>query len=116
MRFHFAATPVHGGADAEQALNAFLGSHRVLHIERHLIADSAQSVRAICVSYTDATSPTPTGPVASRGGPGRKERIDHREILDEAAFARFAKLRAWRKLAAGRDGVPLLRLREPIDA
>jgi hypothetical protein len=106
MRFHFAAIPVHGGADAEQALNAFLSSHRALNVERHLIADGVQSVWAICVSYIDTASPAPTGTGASRGGPGRKERIDYREVLDEAAFARFARLRAWRKLAADRDGVP----------
>jgi formylglycine-generating enzyme required for sulfatase activity len=49
----------------------------------------AQSVWAICVTYTDASSPAPSGPGASRGGLGRKERIDYREILDEAAFARY---------------------------
>ncbi len=100
MRFHFVAIPVQGGAGAEEALNAFLGSHRLLSLKRHLIADGAQSIWAICVTYTDATSPAPTGPAASRGGPGRKERIDCREILDEAAFARFAAV------ASGSSGCP----------
>lgn len=56
MRFHFVAVPVHGGAEARRELNTFLGSHRVLGIEQHLVADGAQSARAICISYTDATS------------------------------------------------------------
>lgn len=57
MRFHFAAVPVHGSAEAERELNVFLGSHRVVGVERHLVADGTQSGWAICVSYTDTTSP-----------------------------------------------------------
>lgn len=41
MRFHFVAVPVHGGAEARRELNTFLGSHRVLGIEQHLVADGA---------------------------------------------------------------------------
>jgi superfamily II DNA helicase RecQ len=46
------------------------------------------------------------GLARAAAAPGRKERIGYREALDEAAFARFARLRAWRKLVADRDGVP----------
>jgi len=72
MRFHFAAVPVHGNAEVERELNVFLGSHRVLGVERHLVADGAQSVWAICVSHTDMTpqnaaSHGSTGPRRSRG-------------------------------------------------
>jgi hypothetical protein len=56
MRFHFAAVPVHGSAEARRELNTFLGSHRVLGVERHLVADGARSIWAICVSYTDAAA------------------------------------------------------------
>jgi superfamily II DNA helicase RecQ len=104
MRFHFTAVPVHGGAEAEQALNAFLGAHRVLTVERQLVADGAQSVWAICVAYTDATAPALSGP--ARIGPGRKNRVDYKEVLGELEFAVFARLREWRKREADRDGIP----------
>jgi len=109
MRFHFATVPVHGSAEVERELNVFLGSHRVLGVERQLVADGAQSVWAICVAYTDATShhatsQDPSNP--SRSGPGRKERVDYKEILGAGEFATFARLREWRKVTAERDGVP----------
>jgi hypothetical protein len=109
MKFHFAAVPVHGSADAQREMNAFLGSHRVLGVERHLVADGAQSVWAICVSYTDATSHhtavhDTTNP--GRSGPGRKERVDYKEVLGELELATFAQLREWRKRTADHDGIP----------
>jgi hypothetical protein len=67
MRFHFAAVPVHGSAEAQRELNVFLGSHRVLGVERYLVADGAQTVWAICVAYTDANSHDPTSPNRSSG-------------------------------------------------
>ena len=75
MRFHFAAVPVHGSAEAERELNVFLGSDRVVDVERYLVAEGAQSVWAICVSYTVATGGggrrrTPTGPRRASSGSG----------------------------------------------
>jgi len=101
MRFHFATVPVHGSAEVELELNVFLGSHRVLRVERHLVADSAESVWAICVSYTDATSHHATSydlTSPGRSGPWRKERVDYKEILGASEFATFARLRESRKV------------------
>jgi len=44
--------------------------------------------------------------VAVAGRPPYQKRIDYREVLDEATFARFAKLRERRKAIAQEDGVP----------
>lgn len=93
MRLHFAAIPVLGGGEAEETLNQFLASHRVLSIDRHLIADGARSVWAVCVTYLDA-SVSPAADVARRG------RVDYREVLSAEEFAVFAKLRALRKQLA----------------
>ena len=43
---------------------------------------------------------------AVAGRPPYQKRIDYREVLDEATFARFAKLRERRKAIAQEDGVP----------
>jgi len=60
--FHFAAVPVRGGADAEQALDAFLGSHQVLNIEGHLIARTQ--------THTTCNRSTPDHTAVSSGGSG----------------------------------------------
>lgn len=102
MRFHFATVPVHSSAEVERELNVFLGSHRVLGVERHLVADGAQSVWAICVSYTDTTSHHAAShdlSRPSRSGPGRKE------LLGAAEFAKFARLRECRALTASECAV-----------
>lgn len=105
MRLHFAAVPVLDSAEAEDGLNAFLASHRVVAIERYLVTDGPRSVWAVCVSYTDGahTANPPT--------PGRKERVDYKEVLDPATFAVFARLREARKALAERDGRPRRRPR-----
>jgi hypothetical protein len=56
MRFYVAAASVHGSAEAQRELNTYLGSRRMLGVEQPLVADGAQSVWAICVSYVDAPS------------------------------------------------------------
>jgi superfamily II DNA helicase RecQ len=100
MRLHFVTVPIHGSAAAEEELNQFLADHRVLAVDRQLVADGQRSAWAVCVTYVDAA--------ASPGGAGGadKKRVDYREILPEAQFQLFARLRELRKQIAEREGVP----------
>lgn len=100
MRFHFAAIPVLDSAAAERDLNAFLAAHRVVTVDRQLIASGLQSTWAVCVAYSAA--PAPAAPSDSGG----RERIDYKQVLAPAEFAQFTKLRELRKQLAERDGVP----------
>jgi superfamily II DNA helicase RecQ len=103
MRLHFVTVPIHDGAAAENDLNQFLGSRRVVSVDRHLVPDGTRSAWAICVTYLDG------GPSAGAGGsadPSSKKRLDYREVLPPAEYLVFAKLRDLRKQLAERDGVP----------
>lgn len=51
MQVRFFTVPVHEGGDAVVELNQFLNSHRILSIDRQLVADAANSAWAICVSF-----------------------------------------------------------------
>jgi superfamily II DNA helicase RecQ len=84
------------GQDAEE-LNTFLASHRVLSVERHFVSDGSSSAWAICVNY-----------LSSGGRPAleKRGRVDYREVLPEAEFSLFAKLRSLRKSMAEKEGVP----------
>jgi superfamily II DNA helicase RecQ len=99
MPFKFFTIPVMDPQAAEASLNAFVGTHRVITVERQFVADGANSLWSVCVSYVNAES----RPSADR----RQGRIDYRELLPPPEFAVFAKLRALRKAQADRDGVPL---------
>ncbi|MEO7330090.1 MAG: hypothetical protein ABI193_16060 [Minicystis sp.] len=98
MRFHFITVPIHGGADAEVELNQFLSTHRVLAVDRQLVADGPRSVWAICVTYVGAGS---VG--VSDVGSNKRGRIDYREILPEAQFQVFVMLRDLRKKLSDRE-------------
>lgn len=114
MRFYFAAIPVCDSATAEAELNRFLGSHRVLAVDRQLVVDGARSLWAVCVSYVDrevapaGARPSPPAAAQTAAPPAKALRkgIDYREVLSPADFEVFARLRVVRKGLAERDGVP----------
>jgi superfamily II DNA helicase RecQ len=101
MRFHFVTVPTFGSSAAEEALNLFVASHRVLSVERQFVANGAQSAWAVCVTY-EAGESTPV----IVGADGKKKPVDYRDLLSEHDFALFVKLRAMRKTTAEKEGVP----------
>ncbi len=102
MRMHFATIPVLDSGPAQAELNRFLASHRVLTVERHLVASEHGAVWAVCVSYTEGRAePSGTKPPS-----GKKKPVDYRELLSEDDFRVFAQLRALRKTEAQREGIP----------
>lgn len=101
MRFRFIAVPAMGGEAAEAELNAFLGAHRVLTVDRQLVADGGRSYWAVCVAWIESSA----AQVAVSAG--KKPRIDYREVLSGEEFALFARVRALRKAISDRDGVPV---------
>jgi hypothetical protein len=54
MKLHFVRVPTEDSGPIEEELNRFLGTHRIVSIDRHLVADGARSAWAICVTYVDA--------------------------------------------------------------
>jgi superfamily II DNA helicase RecQ len=102
MRLHFVSIPVQHSEPAERELDHFLATHRILGIERQLIADGPRSVWALCITYVEASS---NGGVDPEAG-GKKGRVDYRELLSDEDFVVFARLRDLRKNLAERGGVP----------
>jgi superfamily II DNA helicase RecQ len=102
MKLHFATVPVFsGGEAAEDDLNAFLVSHRVISVDRQLIADGPRSAWTVCVTYVEGS-----GAGGSAAALAKKGRVDYREVLPPEMFQVFVRLRELRKKLADRDGVP----------
>src|SRR5262245_55187018 len=99
MKMQFFTIPIRDPQHAAEELNRFLISHRVVHTERQFVADGANSLWSICVSYLD-------GEERPSAGDKRPKKVDYRELLPEADFALFAKLRTLRKQLADQEGVP----------
>ena len=94
MPFKFFTIPVMDPHAAEASLNAFVGTHRVITVERQFVADGGNSLWSVCVSYVDGEE----RPSANK----RQGRVDYRELLPPQEFAVFANLRALRKEHADR--------------
>ena len=98
MQLKAFTVPIHDAGGALEEVNAFLRAHRILSVDRHFVQDGANSVWAICVSYL--------GEAGRLLAPGKRPKVDYREVLSEADFAVFAKLRNLRKELAEKEGVP----------
>ncbi len=92
--------PATGDLDAEEELNRFLRSHRVVSVQKELVAESATACWCFCIEYL------PGGKPGGDGGKGRS-RIDYKDVLSEADFAVFARLREERKRLAANEAVPV---------
>jgi superfamily II DNA helicase RecQ len=101
MQMRFFSVPALDPASAEAELNRLLAAGRVAGLERQFVAAGAASFWAVCVSLADGPGPLPA---ALKAGAGRK--LDYREVLSEADFAVFARLRDLRKTLAEAEGVP----------
>ena len=99
MPYRIFTIPVHGGNAATEELNAFLAGHRIAQVDREFVADGGNSQWTFCVSYL--------GDDARPGKPGKPPKVDYREVLNEADFALFSKLRMVRKQIADGEGVPV---------
>ncbi len=92
---HFFTIPM-GDEAAQDELNVFLSSHRVLGVERHFVQGNESGTWAVCVTHLEGRS----APTVRRG------KVDYREVLGEREFAVFAELRSLRKQLAESEGVP----------
>ena len=99
MRLRFFTVPAQSPEPAQDELNAFCAQHRVVTVEKQFVAHGGASFWAICVSFID-------GDAGRTNIAGKRERVDYKEVLNEADFAVFAELRSLRKAIAEREGIP----------
>jgi superfamily II DNA helicase RecQ len=102
MPLKFVRIPATGCDVSESELNHFMGSHRVLAVEKRFVDVGENSFWAVCVDYLDGGS---AGDKSSSRS--QRNQIDYRRILSDEQFTVFAALRELRKELAAQDGVPL---------
>ncbi len=100
MQYKIFQIPCIGG-EAEDELNVFLRSHRIVSVTKELISSNLPPYWCFCVEYIL------TGKVGEFSNNNRTdERVDYKEVLSEDEFALYLQLRDLRKAIAERDVVP----------
>lgn len=80
-------------------LNKFLRSKKVVHIASNFVSHEAFCGWAFTVQYLDVIENSTSG--------SSKEKIDYKNVLDQATFEKFSKLRDIRKRLSEEDAVPV---------
>ena len=101
--YRFFLIPVRQSVPAEEELNRFLRSHRVLNVDRRWVDEGSESFWSFCVDYLETGQ---DGRVAQSGA-SERGRVDYREVLSPEQFALFVKLRALRQGIAKDEAVPV---------
>jgi len=87
-----------GEKSVTDELNAFLRSHRIVNVEKRLIDGERGTGWVFLVEY---------GIDGGKSASNSTQRIDYREVLNEAEYALFEKLRNLRKDIAEKTGIPV---------
>jgi hypothetical protein len=82
VKVKFFAVPALSPGEAEAELNRFLAAHRVLALDRQLVAQGQAAYWAVSVSYIDGKG---------EALPGKRGKLDYKEVLSEPDFALFAR-------------------------
>lgn len=98
MKHRFFAIPALDPGPAEEELNRFWTQHRVVALDKHFVADGANSFWSVCVSVSSG-EPLPA---SSK----RKSQVDYKELLSADEFTVYVQLRELRKSIADSEGVP----------
>jgi len=99
MQLKFFTIPIIGGESAADELNRFLAAHRIVDLDRQLVQAGRASAWAVCVSF-EAAGQGRAEPAGKRG------KVDYREVLSQADFDVYARLRTLREEMADSEGVP----------
>jgi superfamily II DNA helicase RecQ len=98
MQIKIITVPIAGGEQANEELNLLLRSKKVLQVEHQLVSGATGVYWCFCVKYLDQPPPLLPGDKVAK--------TDYKQVLDEATFKRFSRLREIRKQLAQSEAVP----------
>jgi superfamily II DNA helicase RecQ len=107
MPFKFFVVPVPDGDRAEQELNGFLRTHRVLSVEKRWVENDAAVCWHFCVCYSEPTIAVGQVPEGPRPTLLNKSKVDYKLILSPEDFTVFDRLRRKRKEISAQESVPV---------
>ena len=100
MPFEFIQIPANGQGSAKEELNKLLRGGRIASVRKEFVPNGEDSFWAFCIEFLDGALGVDKG----RGNVGPK--VDYKEVLNEADFAVFARLRDLRKAISEKEAIP----------
>ncbi len=94
MQIKIYTIPTVGGERLNEEMNVFLRSKKILQVEQQLIAQTQGAYWTFCIKYIEDLNTADAN----------KTKVDYREILDDATFKVFSRLREIRKKIATDEG------------
>lgn len=101
MAFEFIQIPANGQGSAKEELNKLLRNGRIASVKKEFVSNGEDSFWAFCIEFLDGTLG-----VVDRGRAATGPKIDYKEVLNEADFAVFARLRDLRKAVSDKEAIP----------
>lgn len=102
MPFEFIQIPANGQGNAKEELNKLLRGGRIASVRKEFVANGEDSFWAFCIEFLDGSSGVMDKGRSATSGP----KIDYKELLNEADFAIFARLRDLRKVISDKEAIP----------
>lgn len=96
MQIKIFTIPIGDAGAAQEELNRFLRSHKILEIESQFVSHPHAVYWCFCVRYVEPSKPASPA----------KAKVDYKKVLDESTFEKFSKLRVIRKQVSAEEGVP----------
>ncbi|GHT44464.1 hypothetical protein AGMMS49965_20170 [Bacteroidia bacterium] len=87
--------------DRVEDMNRFLRGNKIVNVEKQLVTQQGNSCWTFCIQYVGTETKT-----AAPAFGEQKPKVDYKTVLDEPTFAKFSKLREFRKQLAEKDAVP----------
>ena len=97
MQIKIFNVPLSDNGENLAEMNGFFAGHKVLEVEQRFFQNDKGACWSFCVRYL---------PAVTNFQSAVKEKIDYKQVLSEAEFAIFSKLREIRKQIATHDAVP----------
>jgi superfamily II DNA helicase RecQ len=97
MQIKLFTIPIGDSGAALDEMNRFLKGNKILEVQNQLISNENGAYWCFCVRYIEKEL---SQVVHS------KTKVDYKQVLDDATFQKFSKLRAIRKKVAADEGIP----------
>jgi len=97
MQIKLFTIPIGDSGTALEEMNRFLKGNKILEVQNQLISNENGAYWCFCVRYIEK---------AFIPADESKAKVDYKQILDEATFQKFSKLREIRKKVAAEEGLP----------